>query len=62
MTGADVADDLVYDVVRLVFENLDVLKGAHPSFAVLDPAAMLQNLTASLHPGAARYYREQGWL
>lgn len=62
VTGADVADDLVYDLVRLVFENLDVLKGAHPSFAVLDPAAMLQNLTASLHPGAARYYREQGWL
>ena len=62
VAGADVADDLVYDVVRLVFENLDVLKGAHPSFAVLDPAAMVQGLPAPLHPAAARYYEEQGWL
>ena len=62
VTGADVADDLVYDVVRIVFENLDVLRGAHPSFGALEPAAMVQGLAAPLHPGAARYYGERGWL
>ncbi|MDE0391614.1 MAG: hypothetical protein OXI57_06030 [Rhodospirillales bacterium] len=62
VTGADVADDLVYDVVRIVFESLGVLQGAHPSFGALEPAAMVQGLAAPLHPGAARYYREQGWL
>ena len=62
VTGADVGDDLVYDVVRIVFENLDVLRGAHPTFADLNPAAMVRGLVAPLHPGAARYYREQGWL
>ena len=61
-TGADVADDLVYDVVRVVFENLDVLRGAHPSFGALAPAEMLEGLPAPLHPGAARYYGERGWL
>ena len=62
VTGADVADDLVYDVVSSVFENLDVLRSAHPALGGLDPPAMLEGLSAPLHPGAARYYREQGWL
>ena len=62
LTGTHVADDLVYDVVRTVFENLGVLRGAHPSFGALQPAAMLRDLAAPLHPGAARYYGEQGWL
>ena len=62
VTGANVADDLVYDVVRTVFENLDVLRGAHASLGALEPAAMLQDLPAPLHPGAARHYEEQGWL
>ena len=62
VTGAGIADDLVYDVTRTVFENLDVLRNAHPALGGLQPAAMLQGLPAPLHPGAARYYGEQGWL
>lgn len=62
VTGADVADDLVHDVARTVFENLDVLRNAHPALGGLQPAAMLEGLPAPLHPGAARYYGEQGWL
>lgn len=62
VSSADAADDLVYDVVRLVFENLDVLRSAHPALRALDSAAMVKHLSAPLHPGAARYYREQGWL
>ncbi len=62
VTGAGIADDLVYDVVRTVFENLGVLRNAHPALGGLQPAAMLQGLPAPIHPGAARYYGEQGWL
>ena len=62
VTGAAIADALVHDVVRIVFQDLDVLRRAHPALDGLDPAAMLEGLTAPLHPGAARYYREQGWL
>lgn len=62
VTAAGIADDLVYDVVRTVFENLDVLRNAHPALGGLRPASMLQGLPAPLHPGAARYYGEQGWL
>ena len=62
VTGAEVAEDLVYDTVKIVVENLEALRGAHPAFAELTPAAMLEGLAAPLHPGAARYYLEQGWL
>ena len=62
VTGAGVAEDLVYDTVKIVFENLEVLRSTHPAFAELTPAAMLEGLAAPLHPGAARYYMEQGWL
>ena len=62
VTGADVAEALVYGLVRTVFENLDALEDAHPAFRDLDPPAMLEGIPAPLHPGAARYYRERGWL
>lgn len=62
VSSAEIADDLVYDVVRAVFENLDVLRSAHPALNGLDATAMLEGLSAPLHPGAARYYQERGWL
>ena len=62
VSSADVAETLVYDVTRAVFGGLDALREAHPALGGLDPAAMLEGLSAPLHPGAARYYRERGWL
>ena len=62
VSSAEIAADLVYDVVRTVFENLDVLRSAHPALSGLDTTAMLEGLSAPLHPGAARYYQERGWL
>ena len=62
VTGADVADDLVYAVAQSVFESFAAFRSAHPALRGLDPAAMLQDLAASLHAGAARYYGERGWL
>ena len=62
VTGADTAEELVYDTARTVFEHLDAFRSAHPAFRDLAPATMLEDLPAPLHPGAARYYRERGWL
>ena len=62
VSSADIADGLVYDVVRTVFENLDALRSAYPALSGLNAKAMLEGLSAPLHPGAARYYQEQGWL
>lgn len=63
VTSADVPDDVVYEVVKAVFDNFDRFKGLHPAFANLQPEEMIsQGLSAPLHPGAEKYYQEQGWL
>ena len=61
--STNVPEETVYQLVRAVFENFDEFKGLHPAFANLDPAKMIENgLSAPLHPGAEKYYKEKGWL
>ena len=63
VTSSDVSEDAVYAVVSSVFENFDDFKKLHPAFANLDPQEMASaGLSAPLHPGAAKYYREKGWV
>ncbi|GAB4258501.1 MAG: TAXI family TRAP transporter solute-binding subunit [Pararhodobacter sp.] len=63
VTSADVPDDVVYEVVKAVFDNFDRFRGLHPAFANLNEQEMISaGLSAPLHPGAERYYRERGWM
>ena len=62
VTNEGVAEEVVYDLVKTVFENLEELKASHAAFRVLDPKEMLQGLSAPLHPGAEKYYKEKGWM
>ncbi len=55
--------DAVYHLVRALFENLAEFKKQNPTFADLNPWDMVRaGLTAPLHDGAVRYYREKGWI
>lgn len=63
VTSADVPEDTVYTVVKAVFENFDDFKRLHPAFGVLEKEDMVKNgLSAPLHPGAEKYFKEQGLL
>jgi uncharacterized protein len=63
VTSANVSDDVVYELVRAVFENLETFQSLHPALADLDPEQMAQDgLSAPLHDGAARYFREAGLI
>ena len=63
VTSAKASDDMVYTLVKAVFENFDDFKKLHPAFAHLDPKDMVKNgNSAPLHPGAMKYYKEKGWL
>ena len=56
-----VSEDAVYAVVSSVMNNIEDFKGLHPAFANLDPKEMATaGLSAPLHPGAAKYYKEAG--
>ncbi|MBD3418663.1 MAG: TAXI family TRAP transporter solute-binding subunit [Chitinivibrionales bacterium] len=60
VTSSDVGEDVVYAVTREIFENLADFKKLHAAFEVLTKESMLQGLTAPVHPGALRYYKEAG--
>ncbi|WP_271951990.1 TAXI family TRAP transporter solute-binding subunit [Ruegeria faecimaris] len=63
LSSANVPDDDVYAFVKSTFENLPQLTAGHPALKGLQPADMIRDgLPAPLHPGAARYYRERGWI
>ena len=57
------AEDDIYQVVSAVFENFEIFKRLHPAFGNLDPANMIKDgLSVPLHDGAAKYYKEKGWM
>nr|WP_257883989.1 TAXI family TRAP transporter solute-binding subunit [Roseobacter insulae] len=63
VTSASVSEDAVYAVVSAVFDNFEDFKKLHPAFANLTAEEMATaGLSAPLHPGAAKYYKEKGWI
>lgn len=63
VTSSDLAADTVYRIVRALFENFDEFRKMHPAFNVLQPEKMVRDgITAELHEGALKYYREKGLL
>ena len=62
VTSSKVPDDVVYAITKEVFDNLENFKKLHPAYEVLTKKEMLQGLSAPLHPGAVKYYREAGLM
>ncbi len=63
VTSADVSEEAVYIVVKSVMENIADFRKLHPAFANLDPKEMATaGLSAPLHAGAAKYYKEAGLI
>ena len=63
VASAKTPADTVYAVVKGVFDNFEEFKKLHPALAHLNPQNMVKDgLSAPLHEGAARYYKEKGWI
>jgi len=63
VSSAKVPAETVYQVVKAVFENFDEFKGLHPAFANLDKKNMVKDaLSAPLHDGAVKYFKEAGLM
>ncbi|MBS3681567.1 TAXI family TRAP transporter solute-binding subunit [Ornithinibacillus massiliensis] len=60
LTHKDVSDDVAYALTKGIYENLDTLKDTHNAAKDIDIQNALQNLPAPLHPGAKKYFDEQG--
>ena len=62
-TSASASPEVVYQLVKSVFDNIDRFKRLHPAFADLKEEDMIKvGLSAELHEGAVRYYKERGWM
>jgi uncharacterized protein len=63
VTHEKVSEEIVYNLVKSVFENFDSFKKENPLFNNLVIKQMIQGgLSAPLHPGAIKYYKEKGWM
>ncbi len=62
ITSANVDEEVVYNLTKAVFENLEELRTLHPALANLTKEGMLEGLSAPLHKGAERYYKEVGLI
>lgn len=63
VTTSNLSEDVVYEIVKSVFDNFDNFKRLHPVFANLDPRRLMrEGNSAPLHKGAEKYYKERGLL
>jgi len=62
MTSVKVPDEVVYAITKEVFENFDDFKKLHPLYSSLTKESMLEGLSAPIHPGAMKYYKEAGLI
>jgi hypothetical protein len=58
VTSSKVPDKVVYAITKEVFENFDAFKKLHPAYENLTKRGMLDGLSAPIHPGAMKYYKE----
>lgn len=62
VTSAKVPDQVVYAVTKEVFDNFEAFKKLHPAYQVLTKQNMLEGMSAPIHPGAMKYYKEAGLM
>lgn len=62
ITSADQSDDLIYQVTKAIWENREEIAEQHPAGRALNPANVARDTGIEYHPGAVRFYQEQGIL
>ena len=63
VTSTRTPENVIYQVVKAVFENFDTFRKYHPAFKILDKRQMIKDgLSAPLHAGAVKYYKEAGLM
>jgi len=64
MCRADMPEDIIYQIVKTTYENLDGLRGVNKVFnnMTIDDLEGALGLKVPLHPGSIKYYKEIGVL
>ena len=56
----DVADDVITEVVKAMYENPDALKETSPLWKPFDAATMGKDVGVEYHPAAKAFYEDKG--
>ena len=62
VTSIKVPENVVYAITKEVFDNFEDFKKLHPAYGGLTKEDMLQGMSAPIHPGAMKYYKEAGLM
>ena len=63
VSSSDVPEEIGYIVAKAVFDNIDDFRKLHPAFANLKESEMIKDgLSAPIHDGAMKYYKERKWV
>lgn len=58
--NSKLSEDLVYKITKALYENLDTIGAKHAKGKEIELQKALEGLTIPIHPGALKYYEEQG--
>ena len=56
----DVSEDVVYELMTAMFDNLDDLKAGHAKFESLSLESATEGVSLPYHPGAVKFFEENG--
>ena len=62
VASQELSEDVVYELLKAMFDNKDALVEGHAKFGFLDAASASAGATVPMHPGAEKYYKEVGVL
>lgn len=62
IASMDVSEDVIYELCKSMFDNLDQLKEGHAKFAELSLEGAVAGASTPFHPGAEKYFKEAGVL
>ena len=62
VASEEISEDVVYELLKTMFDNKAELEAAHAKFQFLDPEYAVSGASVKLHPGAEKFYKEVGAL
>ncbi len=62
VTSIHTPEKVVYDITKKIFQNISKLRKKHPVLENISKESMLEALSAPMHDGAVKYYKEIGLI
>jgi len=62
VTSSDVSSKAVYTLVKAILEDFEEFKKLHPVYKYISKKSLLEGLSAPLHEGAAKYFKENNFI